>query len=217
MNDHQHDVAEQLERLCAGYRACVEEPTVDAAEQRLLRAAGRTARRRSLLLSVRAYAPASMLVVGAIVLVLATTERIGSPVRYSAATEPPVSASAQSVRVLATNDVTPPSAAANMDVKTEALDLNSPDALAALRNTRPRDYAYITAILAGIAHREQQDVPGWLQADFGAQSVIYEPIWLTSFPPKRFLSFALDDRRYRAVLTIINDEARVLPVDHAAP
>lgn len=97
------------------------------------------------------------------------------------------------------------------------VDLDAPGALAALRTTRPEDYARIMAIFAGITRHPQKDVPHWLQTTFNAHDVIYLPVWLTSFPPKRRLSFSLDGRRYRAILTVTNQRGRVSPVEGITP
>ncbi|HEX4052428.1 MAG TPA: hypothetical protein VHY19_16285 [Steroidobacteraceae bacterium] len=72
------------------------------------------------------------------------------------------------------------------------------------------------AILSGITQRPQSDVPRWLQTTFGARDVLYQPVWLTSLPPKRRLDFSLENRRYHAVLTITDQGAWPLPVQ-AAP
>jgi hypothetical protein len=44
------------------------------------------------------------------------------------------------------------------------------------------------------------------------QSVNYRPIVLTSYPPKRRLSFALDDTHYLAVITLINVDGAIVPL-----
>jgi len=55
-------------------------------------------------------------------------------------------------------------------------------------------------------------VPRWLQASFNARDISYQPIVLTSHPPKRRLSFALDDTRYVAVITLTNVKGTVVPL-----
>jgi len=47
---------------------------------------------------------------------------------------------------------------------------------------------------------------------FDARNVSYAPILLTSDPPKRRLSFALDDTRYEAVVTLTNVRAEIDPL-----
>lgn len=42
----------------------------------------------------------------------------------------------------------------------------------------------------------------------------YFPLWLTSLPPKRRLSFCLQDARYDVVLTITRNGARVSSTDY---
>ncbi|MGH8143445.1 MAG: hypothetical protein ACREU2_13125 [Steroidobacteraceae bacterium] len=96
------------------------------------------------------------------------------------------------------------------------VDLNVPGTLDALKRRRPADYARIVAILAGLQQHRNRDVPRWMATTFNAKNVMYAPLWLTSFPPKRRLSFSLDGTRYRVVVTITRDGARVFPIDENA-
>ncbi len=96
------------------------------------------------------------------------------------------------------------------------MDLNVPGTLDALRTLRPADYIRIVAILAGVQQHSNGDVPRWMATAFNARNVEYAPLWLTSFPPKRRLSFSLDDTRYRVILTMTRNGAHVLPVDPSA-
>ncbi len=114
--------------------------------------------------------------------------------------------------VSATAATAPPPAAASGSA-TGQVDLNAPGALASLRVSRPQDYGRIVAILAGITRHPQRDVPRWLQTAFDARNIIYQPLWLTSFPPKRRLSFSLESQSYRAVLTITGQGAHIFPAD----
>jgi hypothetical protein len=95
------------------------------------------------------------------------------------------------------------------------IDLNAPGALAGLKATKPGDYAKITRIIAGVTRHPELDVARWISATFHAGSVSYLPLWMTSLPPKRRLSFCLDSTPYRVVLTITQNGARVSPVDYA--
>ena len=47
--------------------------------------------------------------------------------------------------------------------------------------------------------------------NFTARGVDYAPIEMTSYPPKRRLSFALDDTRYSIVVTLGRD-GRIVPL-----
>ena len=68
------------------------------------------------------------------------------------------------------------------------------------------------AILADVLLRQDAEVPRWLQSSFNARDISYRPIVLTSHPPKRRLSFTLDDTRYIAVLTLTNVTGTVVPL-----
>ena len=92
------------------------------------------------------------------------------------------------------------------------VDLDAPGALEALARNNPTHFAVIQRILAEAGARRDAEVPRWLRASFNAQSVIYQPIVLTSHPPKRRLSFTLDDTRYVAVITLTNVTGTVVPL-----
>jgi hypothetical protein len=256
-----HDVTqEQIEHLCAGYRAGVEEPAFSSADQVLLRAAARSARYRylqrqlgtpSVLLLVALLAvlgsaaagwfdlagshrsvprpatlttradPAAPLRTGRLLPLhsgyLQTTQtaaRAFTPPVLLTPTSTPVR-TVQKAMLQAVDTISVAQSAAD-PAQSAAIDLNAPGALDALRRSRPEDYRRIVVILAGITRHAQGDVPHWLQANFDARDVVYQPLWLTSFPPKRRLSFSLEGQRYRAVLTITDQGARVLPVDDTA-
>lgn len=95
-----------------------------------------------------------------------------------------------------------------------AVDLNAPGALAGLEVGRPRDYARIIGIIAGVTRHPELDVARWISTTFHAEDVRYFPLWLTSLPPRRRLSFCLQGTRYDVVLTITHDGARVSPTDY---
>lgn len=263
---------EQIEHLCAGYRAGVEEPAFGSADQVLLRAAARSARYRSLRRQL--YAPSVLLlaVLGSaaagwfglsgshrsLPLPAATlTTRAGPaalqqkgrllPARSGhlqatrpavqaftppvlltphvnvrdfvravptlAAAESPDETPAHRKTMLQAVDTISTVQSAPAPTQSAAIDLNAPGALEVLRRTRPEDYRRIVAILAEITRHPQRDVPRWLQTNFDARDIVYQPLWLTSFPPKRRLSFSLEGQPYRAVLTITDQGARVFPVD----
>ena len=56
-------------------------------------------------------------------------------------------------------------------------------------------------------------MPRWLQTSFGAHDVSYAPVLLTSDPPKKRLSFALDGTRYLAVVTLSHVKGTIVPSD----
>jgi hypothetical protein len=96
-----------------------------------------------------------------------------------------------------------------------AVDLNAPGALDGIRLGNPGDYGKITRIIAGVTRHPEPDVARWIGATFHAGSVSYLPLWMTSLPPKRRLSFCLDSTPYTVVLTITPNGARVSPVDYS--
>jgi hypothetical protein len=92
-----------------------------------------------------------------------------------------------------------------------AIDLNEPGTLEALQRSNPTHYEKVRKILEGVLQRPDTDVPRWIQASFAARDVSYVPVVLTSHPPKRRLSFALDATRYEAVITLTNVRGDVVP------
>jgi hypothetical protein len=66
--------------------------------------------------------------------------------------------------------------------------------------------------MEGIFQRSDTAVPRWIRTNFDAHDVSYAPILLTSDPAKKRLSFALDDTRYEAVVTLTNVRAEIVPL-----
>lgn len=93
-----------------------------------------------------------------------------------------------------------------------AINLNEAGALEALQHSNPTHYEKVRKIMEGIFQRPDTAVPRWIQTNFDARNVSYAPILLTSDPPKRRLSFALDDTRYEAVVTLTNVRAEIVPL-----
>jgi hypothetical protein len=93
-------------------------------------------------------------------------------------------------------------AAADAPRPGRTVDLNAEGALAALRQTNPAHFDKVARILEGVSRRPAAEVPRWMQVSFGAHDVSYVPVVLTSHPPRRRLSFALDTTRYEALLTL---------------
>ncbi len=77
-----------------------------------------------------------------------------------------------------------------------------PGALEALQQLNPTHHEKIWQIVTGILQQPDAAVPGWMLANFDARGVLYSQIEMTSYPPKRRLSFALDDTRYVVVVTL---------------
>jgi hypothetical protein len=92
------------------------------------------------------------------------------------------------------------------------INLNQPGALEALHHFNPAHYEKVRKILEGVLQQPDRDVPRWIQTSFEARNVSYAPILLTSDPPKRRLSFALDDTRYEAIVTLTNVRGEIVPL-----
>ena len=91
------------------------------------------------------------------------------------------------------------------------VDLDAPGALEALQRSNPPHFAKIQKILDGVLGQRDADVPRWIQVAFGGSDVRYAPIVLTSFPPRRRLSFALDGTRYETVITLTSVRGTIIP------
>jgi hypothetical protein len=92
------------------------------------------------------------------------------------------------------------------------VDLSAPGALEALARSNPAHYEKIRQILDGILQQPDANVPRWIQANFDGRNVTYAPIVLTSHPPKRRLSFALEATRYEAVIVLTNVRGEIVPL-----
>jgi len=93
----------------------------------------------------------------------------------------------------------------------ETINLNEPGALEALQRDNPVHYLTVHQILDNLLKQPESQVPRWLQTTFNAKDVRYVQVLLTSDPPKRDLSFMLDDTRYKARLTLTNDRVKIVP------
>ncbi len=89
-----------------------------------------------------------------------------------------------------------------------AIDLDNPGALEALRKDNPTHYETIRDILAGLSEiRIGSDIPSFLQRKFKATNVSCPRVadaWLilASNPPKLPVSFTLDRTQYRKLITL---------------
>jgi len=101
--------------------------------------------------------------------------------------------------------------AATADATRERLvDLNEPGTFETLRHSNPTHYAKVRQIMDGLLQRPDAAVPRWIQTSFDARDVRYAPVVLTSHPPQKRLSFALDDTRYEVVVTL-NVRGQIVP------
>jgi len=217
-----------LERLCAGYRETVQDPPYDAADAALLGVAARQTRRLAKRrLAYYATAAALLAAVGLSAAVRSLIVARG-PANIESRTAMTRQAPAQDRFRAQIARMSQPALLRQSDTgflqETSALsslqpdpacgtapevDLNAPGALDDLMVTKPGDYVRIRRIIAGVTRRPDEDVARWIGATFHAGNVSYEPIWLTSYPPKRRLRFCLGGTGYSAVLTITSDGARV--------
>ncbi len=93
------------------------------------------------------------------------------------------------------------------------INLNRPGVLGALQYNNPAHYQKIQEIIAGLFRHPQSEVPRWIKTSYNGRDVSYSLYLLTSYPPKRRLSFALDDARYRAVVTLTHVKAEIIPAE----
>jgi hypothetical protein len=82
------------------------------------------------------------------------------------------------------------------------INLNQPGVLKKLQQENPDHYQKIQEILDGINKQPESKVPHWIQTKFNARDVLYGPVLLTSLPPKKRISFTLDNTHYEALLTL---------------
>jgi hypothetical protein len=102
-------------------------------------------------------------------------------------------------------------AGAGTVIPRRSIDLDQPGALEALQRSNPTHYAKIQKILDRLPLQPEAKVPRWIQANFDARDATYGLMLLTSFPPKRRVSFTLDDTRYEAIVTLANWRGEKVP------
>lgn len=90
------------------------------------------------------------------------------------------------------------------------VNLNQPGVLKMLQYENPEHYRKIREILAGICNRPESRVPHWMQTKFNAHDVLYGPVLLTSLPPKKHISFTLDNTHYEALLTLTDSGPQII-------
>jgi hypothetical protein len=91
-----------------------------------------------------------------------------------------------------------------------AIYLNRPNALEVLQQTNPMHYEKVQRIMEGLVRRPENDVPRWIQTDFNGWDIRYVAMVLTSAPPKKRLSFVLDDTRYSATVTLTDMRGEII-------
>jgi hypothetical protein len=98
----------------------------------------------------------------------------------------------------------------------KVVNLNTPGVLEKLAQTNPAHHQKILAILSGVMAHKVTEVPHWLQTTFAARNVEYRALMLASNPPKRDLSFVLDDTSYETRVTLTDIKPEVIDVRHGA-
>ena len=91
------------------------------------------------------------------------------------------------------------------------VDLNKPGAMDQLKRDNPAHYSAVRGIVDHVFDRPEGMVEKWIRVTYKAEDVGYSPILLASDPPKRSLSFRLDDVRYRTLLTLPREAAVAEP------
>lgn len=94
---------------------------------------------------------------------------------------------------------------------TRTVDLDAPGALAALEQSNPVHYEKVQKIVDGVIRQPEAKASRWITVNFNARDVDYAPVVMTSHPPKRRLSFALDDTRYVTIVTLTNVRGEIVP------
>ena len=92
------------------------------------------------------------------------------------------------------------------------VDMDAAGALDALARDNPRHYKRVREILAEVQEQPDSEVPRWMQTRFDARDVVYAPLLLVTYPPKRHLSFRIDEVRYKAIVTLTNWKPQPIPV-----
>ena len=91
------------------------------------------------------------------------------------------------------------------------VDLDVPGALDALARDKPQHYGKVLEIMAEVQRQPDSEVARWMRTRFDARDVAYGPLWLVTDPPKRRLSFTIDEMRYRSTVTLTDWNAQRVP------
>ena len=94
----------------------------------------------------------------------------------------------------------------------QRVDLNMSGRFDSLATENPAHYVKIQQILSEVQDRPVDSVPKWLKVQFDADQVSYSPMLMTSAPPKRYLSFVLDQTQYVVVIALPKGGPALIPV-----
>jgi hypothetical protein len=96
------------------------------------------------------------------------------------------------------------------------IDLNRPGALEQLKLERPKHYAAISEVFRVVEQGPCQNrAVETLKARYDITQWACNSLVMTSDPPKRRLSFHLEETRYVAVVTLKGTEGRIRPTRNA--
>ena len=88
------------------------------------------------------------------------------------------------------------------------VNLDVPGALDVLARNKPQHYTKVREILTAVQKQPESEVPKWMRTRFDARNVSYEPLLLVTNPPKRRLSFTIDEVRYQSTVTLTNPKPK---------
>ena len=91
------------------------------------------------------------------------------------------------------------------------VDLKKPGAMDRLKHDNPAHYQAVRAILDNVVEQPDGVVEEWIRVTYEAEDVGYSPFLLATDPPKRDLSFRLDDVLYHARVTLPHGRPVVRP------
>ncbi|MGO9572027.1 MAG: hypothetical protein ACLP5H_31280 [Desulfomonilaceae bacterium] len=97
------------------------------------------------------------------------------------------------------------------------VDLDEPGALEALQRDNPAHYEEIHKIMDDLSWKPDSEIPGWIQTHSKVRNFSYTSfrdgsVLLTSYPPKKGLSFTLDGTLYRTLVTMVHVDTKIVPV-----
>ena len=91
------------------------------------------------------------------------------------------------------------------------VNLDVAGALDALARDKPEHYRKVREIMADVQQQPDSVVPQWMRTRFDARDVNYAPLLLVTDPPKRRLSFTIDEIRYHSTVTLTNWKPQRIP------
>jgi hypothetical protein len=83
---------------------------------------------------------------------------------------------------------------------TDVVYVDQANVMEKLRISNPAHYEKIRQILAGVDDQQDTEIPRWIRSSFNGRDVELSGLLLTSYPPKKRLSFVLENRRYEALV-----------------